>query len=485
MSMFGSDWDEEEENDEFEGNLDELIESFEKGNRNDFSARELMEIFHYYSANTLTGNQPSRAQEAKKQVLQLGINHFPYIAVFAVHLAEILIREKNYRLAKQYIFQAMEYSKTDLYLKFLEVLLYAEEGKIAKAKEKYQIALELLGNESELALDILEMFLAHRQFKFMGPLLRICKDFSQDVMNILERIISMSNSEEADYNLFVTVLDEMIEIDPYNHEAWYLKGTILFETDNYSGAAEAFDYAITINDNFLDAKLGYIESIYELGEYNKVLELYEEIKDNYSEKELFDIQGLIAWSYHEIGDSKKAKEIYRKILQHKNVDTECWFSMGLLYTFENKHIGALPYLKRAYELNPYQPEYGLALATCYLKLGNKEEWDSLYDMLADEHPENGEIWLDWSTAWYESGEMMNAIDVLHQCIENNHGDVRVIYRLATLYYLAGHKAAAEIALIRALELDPNEHSIVFAFAPELKKATSIIKIIAQYTKPNL
>src|SRR5436190_21061510 len=98
MSFFPSDWDDEESEEEFEANVEELAREFETHDRDDFTPRELIEIFKFYSFNQFGGNSGNNGIKLMKMVLQQGFSQFPYIPVFAIHLVEVLIREKNYRM---------------------------------------------------------------------------------------------------------------------------------------------------------------------------------------------------------------------------------------------------------------------------------------------------------------------------------------------------------------------------------------------------
>ena len=53
MSFFPSDWDDEEDEDNFDpfqGDIDSLVSDFENKSRDNFTARELMELFRFYNS---------------------------------------------------------------------------------------------------------------------------------------------------------------------------------------------------------------------------------------------------------------------------------------------------------------------------------------------------------------------------------------------------------------------------------------------------
>jgi hypothetical protein len=60
-----------------------------------------------------------------------------------------------------------------------------------------------------------------------------------------------------------------------------------------------------------------------------------------------------------------------------------------------------------------------------------------------------------------------------------------MYRLSAICYITGQQAAAEYLLETALSVNAEEHAQMFIFAPELKKAGSLLKIIARYVNPGL
>jgi len=112
-----------------------------------------------------------------------------------------------------------------------------------------------------------------------------------------------------------------------------------------------------------------------------------------------------------------------------------------------------------------------------------EKWEPLYESLTIEHASNPEVWLDFSTSLYETGNTDKALDIIETGLLNNPKHSGLFYRLAALCYLSGQASAALIILEKALEINANEHIQLFTFAPELKKATSILACIAKFTKP--
>jgi tetratricopeptide (TPR) repeat protein len=157
--------------------------------------------------------------------------------------------------------------------------------------------------------------------------------------------------------------------------------------------------------------------------------------------------------------------------------------MGLTWHYEENYSAAIPYLERAYDLDHFESDYGMVLASAYFGAHMQEKWEALYESLTIEHATNPEVWLDYSTSLYEIGESDKALDVIETGLLNNPQHSGLLYRLAALCYLSGQASAAIFVLEKALELNANEHIQLFTFAPELKKATAILACIAKYTQP--
>jgi tetratricopeptide (TPR) repeat protein len=482
MSFFPSDWDDDDE--EFDGNVEELVIAFESHNREDFSPRELLEIFRYYTLNQIEPNQEKRGLNLMKSVLEAGINQFPYIPVFAIHMAEVLIREKNYRLARKYLSQAREYNAFEPALYFVDSVILALEGRKEKANEAMLKGIELAAEDEAALEDYLELLMFYGLFDMAVPVLDQALKNGSDVSYILEKWIN-GNTDKDQIPSVIPMLEKMVDDDPYSEDAWFLLGTAWLELENHEKSLWAFDYAITINDNFLEAWIGYLESLYETGKYKDFIESLLKQQARFSANAFEELQGLYAWSLFETGQVNESRQLYRDILKKSPQDAESWYSMGLTFHYEQNYVAAVPYLERAYELNPAESDYGIVLAAAYFGCSEHEKWEALYDIITQEHPEEEEAWLDWGVALHETGETERALETTQLGLKQNPNSYKLMYRLSALCYLTGQQSAAEYLLETALSVNAEDHTQMFIFAPELKKAGSLLRVIARYINPGI
>ncbi len=483
MSFFPSDWD-EEEGDDFQGNLEDLVHDFERKSRDDFSPRELLEIYKYYQLNQPldeTGFKPSRFM---KMALEKGVNEFPYLPVFALHMAEILILERNLRLSRKYLAQAKEYNAFEPALFFLEAVTYFIEDKKEKGDELLIRGFELSGEDDDVLTDVCILLIHHGLFKEALPLIKGMLERGSDATDILNEWMNDVRNPQLNKEL-IPFLEKQVDNFPYNEDAWYLLGRAWFSVEDFTKAHWAYDYAVTINENFPEAWIGILESLYEAEKYPAFIKTFNEQKEKFGWELLEEIKGLYAWSLYESGDATESRKVYREILQKNPQDNESWYSMGLTWHYEQNFKAAIPFLERAFELKHTEPDYGIVLAAAYFGNGDEEKWQILYEMLSLDHPMEDELWLDWGIALYEIGETDKCIEVTQKGLKFNPDSYRLMYRLGALCYLNGQTGAAEYLIEAALKANPNEHLQMFIFAPALKKATSLIRLIAKYVEPNI
>jgi tetratricopeptide (TPR) repeat protein len=481
MRFFPSDYDDEEfddSSDGFQGDLDFLVSEFESQNREQFSARELIELFRHYT-NSNGEHNPFKLDQYAKMVIELGIQTFPYIPVFTLHMVEWLLHEHKYKKAHKYLDQALSYNPLDPTLVLMKGILFGHEGARKLAFDSVHQAISMVGDDEGLYEDFLDMVLHFEQFDLAEPIAQKALEYDSEIIPILEKYINRTEDTHI-IRMLIPAVEAQIEKDPYMAEAWYLLGLAFHGMDEFEKAIGAFDYAVTINDNFADAWLGLIEAKYENEEYEGVVQDYQELVKKFPQKSMEPIEGLYAWSLHETGNSLKSREVYKQILKKFPTDAECWYSLGLTYHHEEQYQVALPYLEKAYQLDPSEADYGIVLASAYFGLNLTDKWKRLYEELGESFPFESELWLDWGVALYEIGESGEALDITETGLENNPQNIQLLYRLAALFYLTGNKDMGLMVLEKALEIDPTEYQGIFTFAPELKNSIKIRTLIGKF-----
>jgi tetratricopeptide (TPR) repeat protein len=483
MRFFPSDYDDDdfdESFDGFQGDVDSLANDFESKKREQFTARELIELFRYYT-NPSEQRNPFQLDQYAKMVIELGIQTFTYIPVFTLHMVEWLVHEHKYKKAHKYVDQALGYNPMDPTLVLIRGIVHGHEGARKLAFDFIHQALDMAGDDESLYEDFLDMVLHFEQYDLAAPIAKKALVYDAEIIPILEKYINRTEETHI-IKMLIPAVEAQIDKDPYMAEAWYLLGLAYHGVDEFDEAIKAFDYAVTINDTFMDAWIGLVEARYENEDYENVVSDYEQLIKKFPEKSMEDIDGLYAWSLHEVGLSSKSREIYKGILKRFPQDAECWYSLGLTYHHEEQYQVAMPYLEKAYQLDPSEVDYGVVLASAYFGTNQTEKWKRLYEELSETFPFEPELWLDWGVALYENGEAGDALDITETGLENNPQSIQLLYRLAALFYLTGNKDMGLMVLEKALEFDATEYTGMFTFAPELKNSLKILTLIGKYTQ---
>ena len=148
MSFFSSDWDDEEEDDIFQGDVDALVNDFENKIREQFSAREYLELFRHYASQFPTQTGQLRVDQHIKNILDAAIAQYPYMPIFTLHMCEWLIRDSKLNRAKAYIDKALKFNPFEPALGFMQALIYSPQGNEHNAIEKLSQILQNIGEVS-------------------------------------------------------------------------------------------------------------------------------------------------------------------------------------------------------------------------------------------------------------------------------------------------------------------------------------------------
>ena len=227
MSFFPFDNDDEDDAQEYNGDIEKLVEDYENRNKDKYSANELLFIFRFYSLQEL-GKEDGSGLNRIKHVLVEGISQFPYMSVFAIHMAEVCITEKNYRVARQYIQEALAYSPMDSLLQLFQTILYSIEGKKTKADAMLQDILSKIINEPETLEEMMEVLMFHKQLDLAKPVFELCMEQNVAVEHILETFYQLNGDMES-MKKFLPMAEAIVDKDPYNAESWFMLGGIFNE----------------------------------------------------------------------------------------------------------------------------------------------------------------------------------------------------------------------------------------------------------------
>src|SRR5690606_18294399 len=104
-----------------------------------------------------------------------------------------------------------------------------------------------------------------------------------------------------------------------------------------------------------------------------------------------------------------------------------------------------------------------------------------YQKVVDLNPIDIEAWLDYSSVLYEQKKLDQAIEVVSEGIKNNPDGAELYYRMVAYLFASGKYHEALNYLDMALGLDPEKHSILYEYLPQLQENKVIVELIKKYT----
>ena len=147
-------------------------------------------------------------------------------------------------------------------------------------------------------------------------------------------------------------------------DQWIEKGEKLYKQHDYDGASRAFQKAIAINPDNVEAwnSLGIVFN--DVRNRNKAIECFKKaiaIDANYS-KAWVNLGSI----YHTLNNTAKSIECYQKAIAIDDKDAIIWNNLGLVYYSDLKdYAKAIECYQKTVNINPYDDFYWVQLGKAY------------------------------------------------------------------------------------------------------------------------
>jgi len=261
-------------------------------------------------------------------------------------------------------------------------------------------------------------------------------------------------------------LDLVLETQPDNVEAAYLKGYIHFKQENWAKMYDSFAKVTALDplyekDNIGNMSIKAFGTLRSSGindKFNKAVKLInaEVVEAEQAEKlfnaaladlELADkfksddfiTKDIIAMIHLQLKNQDKAIEKFHEAISFANIETDmknllsAYVNLYSLYTEKGETDKAIEMLKKVLELDPENKEALLQMAKYH---ENKSEFDSAlpyYEKLVVLDPENTDILFNQGVLYSKNKATDKAIGNFEKIISINPNDEETIYFLTVFY----------------------------------------------------
>ncbi|HMV23831.1 MAG TPA: tetratricopeptide repeat protein [Saprospiraceae bacterium] len=425
-------------------------------------------LIDYFVINNRLSDALEVSQKAIEQhnfSIELHINH-----------ARMLLANEFYREAVLFVEEKSYLSPNDP-----EFILVKAQGMLNLGEE--DCCQELISSikkdaDNDLLTDILltetDLYERAQEFDLMFDALQNILLIHPDNTEALERIW-LCTELSGRYEDSILLHQKIIENDSYSFQAWYNLGQAYFSMEQYDQAADAFEYAYLINEDFEFAYRDRGESLLLLTHYELALNCYQEVKERFVPDA--DLYCKIGQCYAFLEQPELAIDHFSVSLQMGNTTGEVHFHLGVCLVTLEKFIGAEQSLRKAVELEPEREEYHLALADLYFQQENYELASISYQKAVDLAPENYLIWCQYAGFLLLTHGDEAAMEAIDEALF--YSDSAELHYLKVVCMLsAGKRQEAIINLMKLMDTYPEHADYVYEVMPDLKDDAEVTAIIA-------
>lgn len=219
----------------------------------------------------------------------------------------------------------------------------------------------------------------------------------------------INNSEKAE-EYYEKSLDE----DPFSERTWVILGLFHLNHDNAKKALEAFEFALSINNNTQIAFLCKSAALIQSGDYGKAIEcLLDGMSKSLGERSpLSDIAGILN-PFNDMEDMEDMEEDESEFEEEKDFEVPYWGLSKVLYAQGNIE-SAIHVLNKAIELDPDNEDYLYFRGQCIISLiSNRKALENILqnsDILKESNPDDSEF-----VSKHKKAVFSYKIDDLEEC----------------------------------------------------------------------
>lgn len=179
-----------------------------------------------------------------------------------------------------------------------------------------------------------------------------------------------------DYKTAFSQINDVLRADPYFTEAYYLKGMVYKDLKDTAKAISSFQTALQVQPDYKEAhmQLGLIAR----GQGDSTALQYFRNAYNADTADLFPIY-VRGQYFQDRKEWSRAKDEYRFALAHAPQYADAHFAMGYVYLQQDSVTQALPYFRKAAQLDPKNPNAAFNAGICEEYLGNTAAAKTQYE----------------------------------------------------------------------------------------------------------
>ena len=413
------------------------------------------------------------------QACEAALGQYPFSTELLIDRAQVTAMRGDYTEAERQIDHVADLDPTNADVAVTRGIISTQRGEFAQAVEFFRAGLEQEPEREDIHFNLGLAFQSWQKFKSAAKhykqSLRLNPDNETGVQELLHCLDITGRLEEHE-----AFFQRFADDDPYSATAWYNLGQYWYRREDFTKAANSFDYAVVISPDFHDAHHWLADTFVCQQEYLKAIPEFELA---YPTGEPTD-EALcnIGECYEKLRDWEPARRYYRQALEINPAMDEAWFGQGVLLQEQERWLEAIHYFRKATELYADSGEYWSALGAAENQVGNVVSALEAYEKATEVAPEDAQGWVSWSAILYEQGHFSEAVDLVRHAVELHPHEAHFHYMLCAYLLADGRMREAYNTLETALTLSFDQHVLLFDYFPELREQPGLKKLIEQFRK---
>lgn len=415
-----------------EKNISDLVRRYEimqaSGKNTYFDPDEFDDLAEYYESFDDI--------QMASDVVSLGLQMHPLNESLLLKQGKYLICEAKYEEALAFFLKHFSYYNFELYL--LKIECYLQLGLYA---ESYQLVKEILADKdvdmgealSELGFLYLGSDYYNEAILYLDKSLEYVDEDRVDILNDLAYAYEM----KGDFNMAIETVDRLLDEDPYSYDTWINLGKLHSIQENFEKAIDAFDFALTINDEDDTVLRLKAHCLLLVGRIDEAIQIFTECIN----KSPQDIQLYVALaecylaqdnydSMLEVVENAEKIDITNSSLQAKR-------AIAMLYKGEMDE--ALSVILESLKTDSLSLELNSLAGDVYLVKEDYAKAKKYLEIVLEEDSENIKVLEKMASVYISEEAFKDAIDCLEKILKISPSQSHPKRKLVLLYFEIGNK----------------------------------------------
>jgi len=446
--------------------------NFKTGKKFDFIEEESFErIIDYYDEN----DNLSLALEAAN----FAVAQYPYSSSLFIKKADILIASQNYSEALLILEKAEVLDSNDINLYILKTDAYLALDNHEKAAALLEEAIIIFDGveKTELLFELADVYDDYEEFDKVFNCLKLILEQDRTNEEALYKICfwtDYTGRDEESILLHQQIIDEF----PYTQLAWFNLGAAYQGLKLYEKAADAYQYAIAIDEKFDYAYRNLGDAFLRLRKYREAIEVLQKVLELAMPEAV--IYEAIAYCFEKLKNPAQARFHYRKAVHLNSTDSHLYYKIAVTYMHEGYWESALKNLNTAMSINKSQPDYYLALAQCYLQLDRIKDAVIHFTNFIKARPRNVKGWKELIKCLYEAEYFEEALEQVYNAQKNTNDKPLFDFYKAAILFALGKSKEGLLHLEHGMRNAPGFIRQFIELDPSLLQNSLIVETISAY-----